>query len=324
MTAANAQRMADSTNVAEALLSVIVCTRCRPVSLRRTLESLLAQDAPPRAWEIIVVDNGATDETADVIRSFVARGPVRYASEPVQGLGRARNRGISVARGSLLAFTDDDVVVHQDWARRIVDRFAAEPDVGAVFGYVNTDAEVSSIFSHQTRPHPCYLRGKHQVWESTGGNNMAYRRSVLERIGLFDPLHGSGAKYWGADDAECHYRFFKAGFTAFYDPEIKVKHMVEVDSRPLEEETFRSDAGIAAWYGKHAAMGDLYAARLFLVHLRRNVAGLRSLATVLGRRDWAELRFRRQRLSVLVRAFFSRVVTELAARAMARAKRHHL
>lgn len=307
----------------DVLLSVIICTRSRPVSLRQTLESLLAQEAPSSGWEVIVVDNGATDGTPDVIDSFVARGPVRYASEPVQGLGRARNRGISVARGSLLAFTDDDVVVHSDWARRIVDRFASEPEAGAVFGYVYADPGVSLMFSNQTRPYPCYLQGKHQVWESTGGNNMAYRRSVLEQIGLFDPLHGSGAKYWGADDAECHYRLFKAGFKAFYDPEIKVKHMVEVDSRPMEVEILRSDAGIAGWYGKHAAMGDLYAARLFLVHLWRNVAGVRSLAAALGRGDWEEVRLRRRRLSVLLRAFFSRAVTERAAKAMARAKSHH-
>jgi len=292
-------------------LSVIICTRSRPVSLRRTLESLLAQEAPPKEWEVIVVDNGATDETREVIESFVARGPVRYASEPIQGLGRARNRGIAVARGRLLAFTDDDVVLSLDWARRIVDRFSAEPDVDAVFGCVYADAGIPSMFSLRTRPDACYIQGKHRVWESTGGNNMAYRRSVTDRIGLFDPLHGSGAKYWGADDAEFQYRFFKAGFKAFYDPEIKAKHMVEVDSRRYDVEILRSDAGIAAWYGKHAAHGDLFAVRLFLTHLARNTLGVRSLIHAIGHADATEIRRRARRFQVLTQAFFSRAMMEL-------------
>lgn len=292
------------------LLSVIVCTRCQPTRLRRALESLVAQEMPSQNWEIVVVDNGATDETPEVIRSFASRGPVRYAYEAVQGLGRARNRGISVARGSLLAFTDDDVVVHPNWAARIVARFATDPDVSAVFGSTYADPGVQSMFSLRTRPYPCYLEGKHQVWESSAGNNMAYRRSVLDRIGLFDPLHGSGAKYWGADDSEFQYRFFKAGLKAFYDPEIKVKHEPDLGSRTVEEELLRSDVGIAAWYGKHVARGDLYAARMFLVHIGRNVAGIRSLIAALGRRDMAELRLRGRRLSVLLRAFFSRALSE--------------
>jgi glycosyltransferase involved in cell wall biosynthesis len=296
---------------AEVLLSVIICTRSRPLSLRRTLESLLAQEALSGAWEIVVVDNGATDATPDVIRSFATRGPVRYAKEPVQGLGRARNRGIAEAHGSLLAFTDDDVVVHPDWARRIVERFAAEPGVAAVFGYVYADPGVPSMFSLNTRRHASYIEGKHRVFESTGGNNMAYRRSVVERIGVFDPLHGSGAKYWGADDAEFQYRFFKAGLKAFYDPEIKAKHMVEVDIRQFEREILRSDAGLAAWYGKHAAQGDLFALRLFVIHFVRNIMGVRSLVRAVRDRNAGEIKLRARRCRVLLQAFCSRVITEL-------------
>jgi glycosyltransferase involved in cell wall biosynthesis len=302
------------------LLSIIVCTRNRARTLERALESLIAQDRSPGEWEIVVVDNGSTDDTAEVIRSFAGRGPVHYTFGDIPGLGGARNSGIAAARGRLLAFTDDDVIVHKDWAARIVTAFEQNPDVSAVHGYTYANADVPEMFSVRTRPHACYFEGKEAVFESSPGNNMAYRREVIDRIGGFDPSLGAGAKYPTAEDSDFWYRVLKAGLKAYYDPSIQVWHGPDVSSRPFQSEVLRSDAGIAAWYGKHAAMGDLFAARLFLVHLGRNVAGVRTLATALRRGDWAEVGLRRRRLSVLLRAFVSRGVTELAERAMARAR----
>lgn len=292
-------------------LSIILCTRNRSASLRSALESLVAQDSPGGDWEIVVVDNGSTDDTREVVRSFASRAAVRYVFEAVPGLGRARNCGIAVARGSVLAFTDDDVIVNRDWAARICSRFACDAGISAVFGHTSGDPGVESMFSMRTRAYPCYLEGKENVWESSPGNNMAYRRGVVERIGLFDPSLGAGAKYQTADDADFSYRLFKAGLKAYYDPEAKVLHRPDISARPRETEVLRADTGIAAWYGKHAAHGDLFAVRLFLIHLRRSVVGIRSLARAIFRRDGAELRLRGRRLRVLLRAFFSRALMEL-------------
>jgi glycosyltransferase involved in cell wall biosynthesis len=290
-------------------LSVIVCTRNRAQSLRTTLDSLVRQDPPGGDWEIVVVDNGSTDETPEVVGAFAPHG-VRYTVESEPGLGRARNAGIAIARGSLLAFTDDDIIVHSDWAARIRSRFAQASDISAVFGFTYGDAGVQQMFSLRTRPYACYIEGKERVWESSPGNNMAYRRAVLERIGLFDPSLGPGAKYHMADDAELHYRLFKAGLRAFYDPEIKVIHRPDVAGRPIESELLRCDAGTAAWYGKHTARGDWFTARLFLIHVGRSSMGVRTLIRALRRGDLAELRLRARRLRVLLHAFFSRAAME--------------
>lgn len=292
-------------------LSVIVCTRNRAQRLRKTLESLLAQESPPGQLEIVVVDNGSTDDTAEVIRSFAARGPVRGAFESVSGLGRARNRGISVARGRFLAFTDDDVTAHKDWAARILSAFEEHSAVAAVFGYTYADAEVPAMYSLRTRPHACYLEGKESVWESSPGNNMAYRAVVPEQIGCFDVSLGRGAKYATGEDAEFQYRFFKAGLRAYYDPAIKVKHQPDLCQRAPDQEILDCDAGIAAWYGKHVAHGDRFAARLFLIHLGRSVMGVRSLIGAVRRGDVADLRLKGRRLRVLLYAFFSRALMEL-------------
>src|SRR5207244_1248529 len=114
-------------------------------------------------------------------------------------------------------------------------------------------------------------------------------------------------------DGEFQYRFFKAGVRAFYDPEIKVKHEPDVAKRPLEDEFFFADAGVAAWYCKHLLRGDLYAGWMFLRQIVR-IVGMRSLMASFYRRDTRDLLFRRRRLTVLVRAFFSRAFDDLYSR----------
>ncbi len=92
-------------------ISVIVCTRDRSESLARCLESLQRLTLAPQ--EIIVVDNAPrTDATRLLVEQM---GGVTYVLEPRPGLSVARNTGLRHAKSPLVAFTDDDVVVHSDW-----------------------------------------------------------------------------------------------------------------------------------------------------------------------------------------------------------------
>ena len=115
-------------------ISVVICTRDRAESLRRTLGSLVeagAELAVP--WELLVVDNGSSDHTPDVIQSFAGRLPVRRVDAPVAGLSNARNRAIEEARGDHILWTDDDVTVSRGWLSAYAAAFASYPDV-ALFG----------------------------------------------------------------------------------------------------------------------------------------------------------------------------------------------
>src|SRR6185436_14505596 len=118
---------AQSSSPPAAEVSVVLCTYNRAARLADALTALVRQvEAPP--YEVVVVDNNSTDDTPRVIAGFVAGGRVRYASEPVQGLSYARNRGVATARGDILAFTDDDVRVGQTWIRSIAQAFAEHPE----------------------------------------------------------------------------------------------------------------------------------------------------------------------------------------------------
>src|ERR1700757_4351034 len=99
-------------------ISVIVCTYNRCDELALTLESLAnSLLPPPTVWEIIVVDNNSNDKTKEAVELFVRRFPgrFRYLCEARQGKSYALNAGIRDARGEILVFTDDDVVVEATW-----------------------------------------------------------------------------------------------------------------------------------------------------------------------------------------------------------------
>src|ERR1044071_3533622 len=121
--------------------SVIVCTHNRADLLPRVMNQLLAQDYPPAAFEIIVVDNCSTDHTPQVIERLVTKPgvPVRYIAECCPGITFARNRGAEVARYPYLAYIDDDCSVEPDWLSQLVQGFDLRDDVVVVGGRVVLD-----------------------------------------------------------------------------------------------------------------------------------------------------------------------------------------
>jgi len=114
------------------LMTVAVCTRDRTADLARCLDALVQLDYPQ--LDLLVIDNAPqTDATQRLVRERYPA--VRYVCELRPGLDWARNRAIGEARGDIIAFTDDDCVVHPQWARAIATAFQ-EPNVGAVTGLI--------------------------------------------------------------------------------------------------------------------------------------------------------------------------------------------
>jgi len=112
-------------------LTVAVCTRDRAPELARTLGALTAARIPPGLeWELLVVDNGSTDDTRDVLARFGGRLPLRRVWEPRPGLSMARNRAVDEARGRAILWTDDDVTVGADWIETYADAFARHAGCG--------------------------------------------------------------------------------------------------------------------------------------------------------------------------------------------------
>src|SRR5688500_10433784 len=118
-------------------VSVILSTYNRADLLPRALEALLAQLPDSPTYEILVVDNNSTDETAEIIESFCERSPVvQHLFEARQGVSYAHNTGVRHAQSDILAFTDDDLIPANDWVRSVKRAFDLNPDIDFLGGRV--------------------------------------------------------------------------------------------------------------------------------------------------------------------------------------------
>jgi GT2 family glycosyltransferase len=236
-------------------VTVAVCTRDRTDDLRRCLAAVQRLDPPP--FEVVVVDNAPrTEETRRLLHEEFPG--FRYVREERPGLNNARNRAILEARGEILAYTDDDVVVDRRWVGAISQAFAGEPDIGAVTGLVvplQLEHEGQLLFERVGGFQKGFIRrraciGSKRVlpwqWLGTGqfgtGANMAFRRSIFAQTGWFDPCLDVGTPTNGGGDLEIYMRVLKAGWTLLYDPAVLVRHRHRRTRKELERQL--ADFGI--------------------------------------------------------------------------------
>lgn len=220
------------------LVTVAVCSRDRAEQLRVCLESIRSIRYPN--IEVLVVDNApATDATRDLVQNEFPE--FRYVLEPRPGLNWARNRAIVEASGEILAYTDDDVVVDPVWVDGLARVFQADPAVMAVTGLVapfemETGAQV--LFEH----YGGFGRGFRRIWYHPDfadtedksfpigsgrfgtGANMAFRRSVFDLVGQFDPALDVGTVTNGGGDLEMFFRVLQEGYSLVYEPAALVWH----------------------------------------------------------------------------------------------------
>ena len=223
-------------------ISVVIATYNRASLLGATLDQLSRQAYEP-GDEVIVVDNGSTDATPQVIAQAAQRFPVRLLAmhEARNGKGPALNAGIAAAHGSILALTDDDVLVANDWIPTIREIFT-DPSIALVGGRVDPNWE---------RPAPTWLRierdghftvmasplglqnygpSAQPLGERTAiGANMAVRRTVCEHVGgVSTRLAPQSGTLIRAEDHEFCVRVRAAGYRCEYHPQLHVRHWVPV------------------------------------------------------------------------------------------------
>jgi hypothetical protein len=206
--------------------SLVIPTRNRAAKLEKCLAAV-AQIRTNADWEIVVVDNAATDETASVIRRFSREVsmPVVAAFEAKPGSGRARNRGFSVARGKIIGFTDDDCYPAPDLIDRTLDIFR-DRTIGYAGGRIKLfnprDWPISIVDKAETRiiePFS-YIDGPDM---KILGANMAFRRAALTQIGGFDEALGPGTAFV-CEDVDAFARVSFAGWRGGYFPGPTVLH----------------------------------------------------------------------------------------------------
>jgi len=166
-------------------ISVVVPVLNMANSIGPCLDALVAQSLSPDQFEVIVVDNGSTDGTREVVQRY----PVRLLHEPAPGACHARNTGIRASTGTFVAFTDADCVSTRGWLRHLA-RAAAHPEVDVVAGPLAVLAPERSLLSRYSAAVGQYDPARtlaHPTFPYAVTANVCIRRSVLDAVGLFNP-----------------------------------------------------------------------------------------------------------------------------------------
>jgi len=230
---------------ADGKVTILLCTRNREMSLRKTLHSL-SQVVIPAAWacELVVVDNGSTDDTRNAVESHRCLGmQVHYAFDGHPGQTHARNTGLAAGTGDVFLLTDDDVRVPRSWVHDMC-RPILTNAADVVAGCVDlSDALKSACMRHPLlRPLlACYeLVNADDAWDLVTGASMAFSRRVLEAVPGFDEQLGPG-RLGFHDDVLFRERLRAAGFRCVVaPPEATVVH--EFDPSRLRRASQRRQA----------------------------------------------------------------------------------
>jgi glycosyltransferase involved in cell wall biosynthesis/GT2 family glycosyltransferase len=248
-------------------VSVVIPTRDRPQLAAEAVASVLESRYPPERLEVILVDNRPTAEI-ESDGAFDAGGSladerVRILHEPISGGANARNTGLAHAKGEIVAFTDDDVIVDRDWLATIVRAFDGQPNVGAASGLVmprelETPAQVwfegYARFSGRFERH-AYDLGPNRPQDDPlfpfdvgilgTGANMAFRTDVLREAGELDPAFNTSALPNGTD-VEVLLRVLLRGWTVVRNPAAIVHHAHQREYRQFERRVYGYGLGLTA------------------------------------------------------------------------------
>jgi glucosyl-dolichyl phosphate glucuronosyltransferase len=252
--------------------SVVVCTYNRDQFIGAAIDSLERQTLDSNSFEIIVVNNSSTDETARILEDrlkYVSN--LRCVVETKQGLSYARNRGTNEARAPLVAFLDDDAYADKNWIANIVMFFKnSSPHVAAAGGKClavwNADIPTWLFFSGASGPLAVMNYGEdvQNITQSSRvlfGANMAFRREALLAAGGFDTQLGRiGKKLLSGEDSVIQWRLDDLGYERWYCPQICVWHNVPIQ-RMTKEYHYRWYVG----FGMSWAMMRQYKKRQQLI-----------------------------------------------------------
>jgi GT2 family glycosyltransferase len=282
------------------LVTVAVCTRDRTADLAICLDALGRLDYP--ALDLLVVDNApSNDATERLVRATYPN--VRYIREPRPGLNWARNRAIMEAHGEIIAYTDDDVVVDARWVSALAQIFAENPEVMAVTGLVvpyELETKAQILFEEYGGFGRGFKRRWYRVDREEGervaihhgwtalfgtGANMAYRRSLFNRIGYFDPAMDVGTATNGGGDLDMFFRVLHEGYMLVYEPSAIVRHRHRRDYASLRTQIANNGVGFSAYLVRSAlaypnerfAIIRFWLSRLRRWHLPRLMKSLKGM-----------------------------------------------
>lgn len=252
---------------------VLATTSGRAGTLEQCLASIFENDYPSELYEVIVIDSGIDEKGLAVVEKFKRGHPnLRFYSPGWGNVGpaKARNLGIKKAQNEIVAFTDDDCAVPQEWLRRFDEGYEGIAGVG---GYLEAPAEVLSknIFAQYEKFHEwSQYNISDREFISTKRdeapfetNNISYKREVLEEVGGFDERFPPWAT---GEDGDLKERVLGGGFRVLFVP-VKVTHLQDYSLKRFWRQQLARGAGISVTKKKHGQRLESQAELVFKILL---------------------------------------------------------
>ncbi|WP_175577743.1 glycosyltransferase family 2 protein [Mongoliimonas terrestris] len=209
-------------------VSIIVATHNRSTRLVPCMEAVRAavEAAPDHKAEFIIVANACPDDTYEVARDWARRQafPVQVLWSPVPGACGARNLGMAIARGGILAITDDDCCLAPDFVSAVVAAHAEDAVPSLRGGQVLLGDPDTLPMTIKTDPNPAVYAWPIFPGAFLHGCNFTFPASLLATVGWFDIRFGPGSPAGAAEDTDWIYRAHLAGVPIHYDPRLVVSH----------------------------------------------------------------------------------------------------
>ena len=224
-----------SVELSSPLISVVICTYNRVDIFVDALKTICNQTLDASFYEVIVVDNNSSDNTADVAKDFCERfSTVRYYVESKQGLSHARNRGWQEAKGEYVAYIDDDCKIPEQFlaaAKSIIERISPVAFGGPGLAFYNSPKPrwYKDSYGSQTPFKEARILKGLEITKIYG-MNMFFRRSALQASGGFDPklgMIGDKLAYYEETAVLLHIAKTMPEEIFYYDPALYVYHLVQ-------------------------------------------------------------------------------------------------
>jgi glycosyltransferase involved in cell wall biosynthesis len=217
-------------------ISIVICTYNRAKFLADSLKTICEQTINKSDYEVLVIDNNSLDSTPDLTKTFCEKySNIRYFLETRQGLSHARNRGWQESKGRYVAYVDDDCKMPTQWlvvAMKIIDRIAPAVFGGPAYAFYNTQKPYWWKDYYGTYEQSQVSRPLRKL-EYLKGNNIFFRREVLESMNGFDARLGMSEKKIGYhEETELQVRIRKTMpcELIYYDTNLHVFHLVRPET----------------------------------------------------------------------------------------------
>jgi len=218
----NTQLVSNGTNQKDIVqMSVIICTYNRAALLDLTLKSLISQTLDNRNFEVIIVDDGSSDDTRLIVDSYVEKLPIKYFYQKNSGLASARNHGIYASQGEIILFLDDDDFATHTLLEKHIETHRVYPQENyAVLNYTTWAPNlIVTPLMHYITEVGCFLfsypfikNGEILDYTYFWGGRSSCKRSFLINHGVFNPVF-----HFGCEDIELGYRLSKHGLKVVYN-----------------------------------------------------------------------------------------------------------